>query len=146
MPKHTLGRELHKRTRTPNLIFLFSVVFNIPVDHTLVVFELERMAQHSWQDDKWSDQRCSIAVTSGVKPSLRKLKVFDFKKSSQQLFSTRPTRSERHPVFFLLVASLRAVRRNSLNATVSVHRIHFLERAQHSFSREHMTAHSVAQD
>ena len=33
-----------------------------------------------------------------------------------------------------------------LNATGGVHRTHFLERAQHTFSREHMTVHSVAQD
>ena len=48
-------------------------------------------------------------------------------------------------LIFFLVAFLRPVRRNSLNATGSVHRIHFQERAQHIFSREHMTAHSVAQ-
>ena len=30
-------------------------------------------------------------------------------------------------------------------ATANVHRIHILERAQHTFSREHMTAHSTAQ-
>ena len=39
-----LGRVLHRRTRTPNRIFLFSVVFNILVERTIVVFELERMA------------------------------------------------------------------------------------------------------
>ena len=30
--------------RIPILFFFFSVVFNILVEHTLVVFELERMA------------------------------------------------------------------------------------------------------
>ena len=47
---------------------------------------------------------------------------------------------------FILVAFSRPVRRNSLNATEGVHRIHFLWRAQHTLSREHMTAHSLAQD
>ena len=66
MAKHDLGTVLHKRTRTPNLIILFSVVFYILVEHTLVVFELERMATTQltgWQvvrpevidrSDKWS--------------------------------------------------------------------------------------------
>ena len=44
MAKHKMGGVLRKRTRTPNLIFLFSVVFNILVELTLVVFEVERMA------------------------------------------------------------------------------------------------------
>ena len=43
MAKQELGNVLRKRTRTPNFIFLFSVVFNILVEHTLVVFELDRM-------------------------------------------------------------------------------------------------------
>ena len=44
MVKHELGAVLHKRTRTPNLIFLISVVFYILVELTRVVFDLERVA------------------------------------------------------------------------------------------------------
>ena len=41
--KFKLDRVLRRRARTPNLIFLFSVIFNILEEHTLVTFELERM-------------------------------------------------------------------------------------------------------
>ena len=44
MVERILGAVLHTRARTPNLIFLFSMVFYILVDLTRVVFDLERMA------------------------------------------------------------------------------------------------------
>ena len=43
LAKYELGRVLRKRPRTANLISLFSVVFNIFLVPTLVVFELARM-------------------------------------------------------------------------------------------------------
>ena len=43
-----LGAALHKRTRTPNLIILFSVVWSST---------WKGKQQHSLQDDTWSDQR-----------------------------------------------------------------------------------------
>ena len=55
--KAQIGAVLHKRTRTPNLIFLFSVVINILVELTRAVFDLESMATKQLQDDMWSDQR-----------------------------------------------------------------------------------------
>ena len=64
----------------------------------------------------------------------------------QETFTIRSATPDRHPMFFWrLVAFSRPVRRNSLNATGSVNRIHFLERAQNTLSWAH-TAHSVAQD
>ena len=63
----------------------------------------------------------------------------------QKTFTMRSATSDCHPDFFFSVAFSRPVRRNSLNATGSVHRIHFLKCAKaHTFSRAH-TAHSVAQ-
>ena len=76
-------------------------------------------------------------------PKVRTSSVWYFKKT----FTKRSATSDRHPEFcFWSVAFLRPVRRNSLNATGCVHKIHFLERATaHFFSWAH-TAHSVAQD
>ena len=44
MAERKLGTGLRKITRTPNFIFIFSVVINILVELTRVVFNLERMA------------------------------------------------------------------------------------------------------
>ena len=70
--KHKSGRVFHTRTRTPNLIFLFSVAL-----------ELERMA--TTQLAGWQVVRSEVVdeVTSGVKPSFRKPKVLDVKKTNQ---------------------------------------------------------------
>ena len=44
MGERKLGAVFRKRTRTRNLIILFSVVFYILVELTRVVFDLERTA------------------------------------------------------------------------------------------------------
>ena len=43
-PSTNWAEHFAKERELQNLIFLFSVVFNILVEHTLVAFELERMA------------------------------------------------------------------------------------------------------
>ena len=62
MAKRKLGAVLRKRMRTPNLIFLFPVVFNSTSRWSSHEWSSTRKEwqQHSWQDDKWSDQRWSV--------------------------------------------------------------------------------------
>ena len=62
----------------------------------------------------------------------------DFKKTRQKFLSTRTKRSDRLPDF--LNCFSHPVRRNSLNATGSVHRTPNLTRAQHTFSRARVTS------
>ena len=78
--------------------------------------------QHSWNGDKM----VRILVKKNVGGA-------DFKKTRQKFLSTRTKRSDRLPDF--LNCFSRPVRRNSLNATGSVHRTPTLTFAQHTFSR-----------
>ena len=116
LAKYELGRVLRKRPRTANLISLWSST-SWWCPHSWSS-NWQGCHQHSWQDDQWSEQRwstTSTCVQKDVVPSLKKLVKHGFKKTNQQLLSTRKPSSDRRLEFFLSISRL--VRRNSLNAT-----------------------------
>ena len=121
--KHKLGRALRKRTRTPNLIFLFSVVFNIWWSTQSWSSNWKGWHQHSWQDDKCQtngDRQHQLVFKNEVDSSLRKLGTWLQKDQSEVAIDKN---QQTWPPSWLnfLVAFSRPVSGNSLNATGSVH-------------------------